>query len=397
VRLDGDIQRSVAADERLPLPGLLALAMVAFVTLLTEIMPAGLLSSIAGGLRVQESIAGQFITAFALGALLSAIPVTAMTRGVRRKPLLLVAVGGFAAVNLATAISGNIYLSLAARFVAGLFGGVVWSMITGYAVRMAPKAMGGRAIAIAGAGGTAALVLGVPIGNALGRFVSWQGAFAAVSALALLLMAWIVRVVPDFPGEGGGERETLLAVLLKPGVAATAGVILTYIVGHNIVYIYIEPFVRAMGHAGQLDFILLLFGLGSIAGIALVGALIDRYLKAIGLLEIAFFVAAVIVWICGWTGAVPVYASAIVWGVSFGGFGPVTQTLTARLADDAIDVAQSVCTTAWNSAVALGGVAGGFLLDHAGAGSFPLAALGMLACAMILLVAGVNRVIGRKR
>ena len=397
MRLDGDIQRSVAADERLPLPGLLALAMVAFVTLLTEIMPAGLLSSIAGGLRVQESIAGQFITAFALGALLSAIPVTAMTRGVRRKPLLLVAVGGFAAVNLATAISGNIYLSLAARFVAGLFGGVVWSMITGYAVRMAPKAMGGRAIAIAGAGGTAALVLGVPIGNALGRFVSWQGAFAAVSALALLLMAWIVRVVPDFPGEGGGERETLLAVLLKPGVAATAGVILTYIVGHNIVYIYIEPFVRAMGHAGQLDFILLLFGLGSIAGIALVGALIDRYLKAIGLLEIAFFVAAVIVWICGWTGAVPVYASAIVWGVSFGGFGPVTQTLTARLADDAIDVAQSVCTTAWNSAVALGGVAGGFLLDHAGAGSFPLAALGMLACAMILLVAGVNRVIGRKR
>lgn len=53
---------------------LLALATAAFLTLLTEIMPAGLLSAIAMGLDVSESLAGQFITAFALGALLSAIP-----------------------------------------------------------------------------------------------------------------------------------------------------------------------------------------------------------------------------------------------------------------------------------------------------------------------------------
>lgn len=47
-------------DDRLPWSGLLALAMVAFVTLLTEIMPASMLSSIAGGLAVSESLAGQF-------------------------------------------------------------------------------------------------------------------------------------------------------------------------------------------------------------------------------------------------------------------------------------------------------------------------------------------------
>nr|WP_264081323.1 MFS transporter [Pectobacterium versatile] len=131
-------------------------------------MPAGLLSSIATGLDVSESLAGQFITAFALGALLSAIPATALTRGLRRKPLLLVAISGFAVVNAVTAVSDNYVLSLAARFVAGLFGGVVWSMLAGYASRMVPRWLLGRAIAIVGAGSTAALVLGVPIGGLLG-------------------------------------------------------------------------------------------------------------------------------------------------------------------------------------------------------------------------------------
>ena len=77
--------------ERLPLGGLLALAMAAFITLLTEIMPAGLLSSIAEGLNVSESLAGQFITAYAVGALVAAIPVTTLTQGMRRRPLLLAA------------------------------------------------------------------------------------------------------------------------------------------------------------------------------------------------------------------------------------------------------------------------------------------------------------------
>ncbi|MGP2837326.1 hypothetical protein ACTVJ2_03950 [Serratia nevei] len=57
------ISAPAASSERLPLGGLLALAMAAFITLLTEIMPAGVLSSIAGDLSVSESLAGQFITA----------------------------------------------------------------------------------------------------------------------------------------------------------------------------------------------------------------------------------------------------------------------------------------------------------------------------------------------
>ena len=52
------ISAPAGSSERLPLGSLLALAMAAFITLLTEIMPAGVLSSIAGDLKVSESRRG---------------------------------------------------------------------------------------------------------------------------------------------------------------------------------------------------------------------------------------------------------------------------------------------------------------------------------------------------
>uniref|UniRef100_UPI0010B3CCC1 hypothetical protein n=1 Tax=Enterobacter asburiae TaxID=61645 RepID=UPI0010B3CCC1 len=66
-------------SQHLPLSALLALSIAAFLTLLTEIMPAGLLLYISEGLDVSESIAGQFITVYAVGALIAAIPMTVFT------------------------------------------------------------------------------------------------------------------------------------------------------------------------------------------------------------------------------------------------------------------------------------------------------------------------------
>ena len=109
------------------------------------------------------------------------------------------AICGFAIVNLVTALSHDYHVSLATRFFAGVFGGIVWSLLAGYAVRMSPAHLGGRAIAISGAGATA-LVLGVPLGTLLGRAIGWQGAFGLMTLMAVMLVVWIIAIVPDFPG-----------------------------------------------------------------------------------------------------------------------------------------------------------------------------------------------------
>ena len=88
-----------ATAHRMPVASLLALALAAFITILTEALPAGLLPQMAQGRAVSEAWVGQTVTVYAIGSLVAAIPLTAATQGVRRRPLLLAAIGGFAIAN----------------------------------------------------------------------------------------------------------------------------------------------------------------------------------------------------------------------------------------------------------------------------------------------------------
>ncbi|MCJ2876642.1 MFS transporter [Rhizobium pusense] len=387
---------SAASPQKLPLAGLLALATAAFITLLTEIMPAGLLSSIAQGLDVSESLAGQFITAYAVGALVAAIPVTSLTQGVRRRPLLLFAIGGFAIVNLVTALSSDYTVSMVARFFAGVFGGIVWSLLAGYAVRMSPSHLSGRAIAISGAGATIALVLGVPLGAVLGRIIGWQGAFGLMTVLSLALIVWVIAVVPDFPGQTKDQRQSLAGVFLTTGIRAVLFVVFTFVVAHNILYIYIEPLLQPSGLSANVDIILFIFGVGSIVGLWFVGALVDRRLQALAWTSVLIFAAAAV--LLGFWGDVAalIYPTVIVWGLAIGGFATITQTALSRFAGNSVDVAQAMYTTGWNTAVAAGGVVGGLLLDRSGTGVFPWVVLGILVIALGGVVLAMNRALSQR-
>ncbi|PHM37996.1 hypothetical protein Xmau_03684 [Xenorhabdus mauleonii] len=382
--------------ERLPIAALMALAVAAFITLLTEIMPAGLLSSIAEGLSVSESLAGQFITAYAMGALIAAIPVTTLTQGIHRRPLLLTAIFGFAVVNLITALSNNYHISLVTRFFAGIFGGIVWSLLAGYAVRMSPSHLSGRAIAISGAGATIALVLGVPLGSLLGQFIGWQGAFGLMTAIALLLIVWVIAVVPDFPGQSREQRQSLAGVFMKTGIRSVLFVVFTFIIAHNILYIYIEPFLASSGLSKNVDFILLIFGIGSIVGLWFVGMMIDRRLQFLAVTSIAIFILAAL--LLGFWGDIPqmVYLCIAIWGLAFGGFATITQTALSRFSGNSVDVAQAIYTTGWNAAVAAGGVIGGILLDSTGVASFAWVITLLLIASLWTTAFSMNKVLASK-
>lgn len=379
------------ARQGLPLAGLLALASAAFITLLTEILPAGLLSAIAGGLDVSESFAGQFITAYAIGALIAAIPVTSLTRGMRRRPLLLFAIGGFALVNLVTALSNDYTVSMVARFVAGVFGGIVWSLFAGYAVRMSPPHLAGRAIAVAGTGGTIALVLGVPLGTLLGRAIGWQGAFGLMSLLSIGLIFWVLAAVPDFPGQPKAQRQSLTEVFRTTGIRGVLLIVLTFVTAHSVLYIYIEPLLQPAGLAAKVDVILFTFGIGSIIGLLIVGSLVDRHLRKLAPLDVAIFGTAALLLAVAGQKPTLVYAAVVLWGLAVGGFATITQTALSRFAGASVDVAQAMYTTGWNLAVAIGGVLGGLMLDRAGTAAFPWVVLALLVLTFVTVVGAMSR------
>ncbi|EUB85398.1 MFS transporter [Pseudomonas sp. GM30] len=377
-QLTSALTRPVETHHRLPLGALLALATAGFITVLTEAMPAGLLPQMSAGLNVFQALIGQLVTLYAIGSMLAAIPLTIVTRSWRRRPLLLSAIGGFAIANSITALSEWYWLTLIARLLAGVFAGLLWALLAGYASRMVAPHLQGRAITVAMLGAPLALSLGIPAGTLLGTLVGWRLSFAVMTALTLLLVIWVRWQVPDFAGEHVGKRLPLRQVFTLPGVRSVLFVTLSYVVAHNLLYTYIAPFLQPSGLGGDIDRVLLVFGLASVLSLWIVGSLIDRWLRELVLIStLLFMLAAVALGLWRESPAV-VYTAVAVWGLAFGAMPSLLQTASAKTAAEAADTAQSMLVTLWNVGIAGGGLAGGLLLGNPGVGAFPWIVVGLL-------------------
>lgn len=378
-------QRQNAEHDRLPIAALLALALAGFITIVTEALPAGLLPQISAGMNISGALAGQFVTLYAVGSLVAAIPLITATQGMRRRPLLLLALAGFVVANTVTAFSGNYVITMAARFLAGVSAGLVWALLAGYAARMVPDEKKGRAIAIAMVGTPLALSLGVPAGTLLGSLIGWRMCFGIMSVMAVGLMVWVRIRVPDFAGLAAGKRLPLRQILTLAGVRPVLFVVLTFVLAHNIFYTYIAPFLASVGMAERTDLILLVFGVASLLGIWIIGVFVDRYLRLLTLISTVLF--ALSAFVLGVMNDMPaaVYMAVAVWGLSFGGAATLFQTAIARNAGGAADVAQSMLVTAWNLAIAGGGIVGGILLDSLGSTAFSPAVVLLLLSALAVI------------
>lgn len=372
--------------ERLPIGALLALAMTGFICIVTETLPAGLLPEIGRGLGVSPSWAGQMVTAYAIGSLLAAIPLTIATQAWSRRRVLLLTIAGFLVFNSITAWSSTYALTLTARFFAGASAGLAWSLLAGYARRMVVPRLQGRALAVAMAGTPIALSLGVPLGTWIGGLVGWRASFGSMSALTLALIVWVLVKVPDYAGVSGVRRMPLGRVLALPGVRPVLAVVITWMLAHNILYTYITPFIAPAGLASRVDLVLLAFGLSALAGIGITGRFVESHLRSTVLLSLAAFAASAVVLGLFASSATVVYGGVLVWGLSFGGAATLLQTALADSAGDAADVALSMNVVAWNGAIAGGGLLGGVLLDRFGVGAFPVVVVALLAAALWIAI-----------
>ncbi|KJH60994.1 MFS transporter [Pantoea agglomerans] len=368
----------------LPLASLLAFAMTGFIAILTETLPAGLLPEIGMGLDVSQVMAGQLVSIYALGSLLAAIPLTVLTSGWRRKKVLLLAVGTFLIFNTITTLSFSYWLTMAARFMSGVAAGLAWGILAGYARRLVPAEMHGRALAIAMVGIPVALSLGTPAGAWLGSMMGWRVPFGIMAALAVILFIWTWVAVPDLPGQQADRRLPVWQVFQMPGVRPVLAVIFLWMTAHNILYTFIGPFLQLSGLTGNVGLILLIFGIAALIGIWITGMLVDRHLRNLVLLSLVALAAVSVALAAGMREQIVVFVAVIVWGWSFGGASTQMQTAAADAAGNHVDVVQAMVTTAWNLAIASGGVIGGLLLNNAGAVSFPWALLIFMAVALII-------------
>jgi predicted MFS family arabinose efflux permease len=213
----------------------------------------------------------------------------------------------------------------------------------------------GRATSIVFAGNSAALVLGVPLGTALGGIVGWRGAFCAVAALGLGTLAAALWVLPDIPESNAPRPASLAGMLRLPGlwpvVAATAMLVL----GHFVVYTYVTPLLHDVGAFSEtaVGMLLALYGLAGFVGTWLGGVLADRRPQSALLAAIALMATSLVLLGSGIHLQPLAVAAVALWGVAFAALPVSLQAGILRLATTAPDATSSWYVAAFN--VGIGG------------------------------------------
>ena len=266
---------------------LLALAVGGFAIGTGEFVIMGLLPQVASSLSVSIPQAGQLISIYALGVVVGAPLLTAVSVRYPRKTVLMVLMSWFAVGNLLSAVAPTFGLALAARFVSGLPHGAFFGAGAVVAGSLVERTRSNSAMAVMFAGLTVANIVGVPFTTILGQHAGWRLVYAIVGLIALLAVAAIAVAVPGGPAltegtEGAEGRVSLgreLRAFGKPEVWLVLGVAMLGGGGLFATFSYITPMMTNVTHYADssITWLLVLFGLGMTVG-NLVGArLSDRF------------------------------------------------------------------------------------------------------------------------
>lgn len=360
---------------------------------------AGVLPSIASSLGVGLAAAGQLVTVFSLAYALTAPVLGVLTAGWSRRTALVVALAAFTVGNVLTALAPDYGLVLASRVLAAAGAALFTATASATAAGLAGPTHRGRAIAIVMFGLTSSLVLGAPLGTAIGGLADWRATLWFVTALglvaAVLLQLRLPRLAAAPSGEGATTLRQRLAPLADRRVLGLLTRTLVVFTGIYLPYTYLSAVYQpATGDDGnKLALALLLFGVAGTAGNLAAGALADRFgpRRVIVVGTLGLTVALLAVPALRGSMATAVVAVLVTGVLSFSVTTPQQQQLVAMAPG-----AQSVVTSLYQSvlylAVSLSGVLGGLGLNLVGA-----AALTPVAAGFVLLASVLSWASGRER
>jgi predicted MFS family arabinose efflux permease len=239
----------------------------------------GILPQIAHDLSVSVGRTGLVVSAFSLSYAVGSPLVAALSARWRRSTVIVGGLAVFAAANLLSAVSPTFACLLATRVIAALAAGLVAPACYALASTLGSSRNRGKMLAIVAAGFTSAIVLGVPLGVLIGKYAGWRGSLIFVSILggiaALALFASGVPE-PDSAGSPPDLREQL-RILRRPETIIVLTPFLIWSIANFGLYTFIAAILGRALSATAVPILLLLFGLGCMAGNFIGGTLSDRY------------------------------------------------------------------------------------------------------------------------
>ena len=259
---------------------LLALAIGAFGIGTTEFVMVGLLPQVAGDFGVSVPTAGLLVTGYALGVVAGAPLMAVLGTRMSRKRMLLLLMGLFIAGNLISAAAPVFAVMLIGRVVASLAHGAFFGIGSVVAAELVAPEKRAGAIATMFTGLTVANVVGVPLGTYVGQSAGWRVTFVLVAAFGVLGLLGVAKLVPDLPKPPGVRLRHELAVFRDVQVLLAMAMTVLGFGGVFAAITYIAPMLTDVtGYAdGSVTWLLVLFGLGMVAGNLVGGRFADRRL-----------------------------------------------------------------------------------------------------------------------
>ncbi|MFE4972692.1 MFS transporter [Kitasatospora sp. NPDC056651] len=347
---------------------------------------AGVLPSIADSLATTVAAAGLGVTAFtAAYALAGPLLSGTLTRG-STAGALLIALGVFNLGNLLTALSPSLEVFLASRVVAGAGAGVLTAVATATAAAMASDAERGRAMAVVTFGLSTGTVAGVPIGMLIGDRLNWRWTMGLVVAVGLLGMAALAaraRTIPPLPA----SRGPAFAVLRSP--KSLVGIAAAFLLGAASLglYTYLLPMAEARGLRDWGFALVWAWGIGGVAGSALVGRALDAFGPRVLLIALPAVLLGGFAAFWLFTAPAVWLGAAALWGAAGWASVPtLQQALTGDRPEEAMPIVAFQMAAMYLGS-ATGAAAGSSLLAH-GADPRELPAWALLPTALALLLTG---------
>ncbi|MBJ7477278.1 MFS transporter [Rhodococcus sp. (in: high G+C Gram-positive bacteria)] len=376
---------------------MLALALGGFGIGTTEFVAMGLLPEMASGLGVSEPVAGHVISAYALGVVVGAPLIAALTARVPRRTLLIALMVAFTVGNAASVFAPSYTTLMTARFVAGLPHGAYFGVAALVAAHLAEPGKRAKAVAMVMMGLSVANVIGVPVAAWIGQALGWRSAFALVAVIGVATVASLFVWIPRLDGMPVTNPITELGALGRVQVWMTLIVGMVGFGGMFAVYTYISTTLTDVSGLGAsfIPLALMLYGLGMVAGNFVGGYLADRALMKGLFLSMGSLVVILAVFVIAVRNPYTALVFVFLIGLAGSSMVPGLQTRLMDVAEDAQTLAASLNHAALNIANAFGAWIGGVVIA-AGYGYTAPAAVGSLLAVAGLVVLAVAVILQRR-
>ena len=365
-----------------------ALALAAFAIGSAEFIISGILPPLATDLDVSIPTAGMLVTAYAIGVAIGGPVLNVATARFAQKTVLVSVMLLFAVAQLLCAMAPDYGLLLVARLVSACGHGAFFGAGTVMVAALVEPKKRGAAFSLFVGGITAANLLGLPGGSAIGVAFGWRATFLAVAGLGFIAALVMLFRLPAAKA-GTGPRPTFRAQLhamRHQEVWMSYITIFLVMLGTIAFATYQVPvMLNVTGLTADIvPLYLLVGGVGSVFGIWLGGRGTDW--RPMPTLVTVLLVQALFYFTMLFAMTDKVWMLINLLGISIGGFAFSTP-LQARVvmgAREAPNLASSLISSAFNVGIASGAGLGALLLSS-GLGYANLPVIGIVSS---LLAAG---------